>query len=130
LDKLLQWIVNQVENGQLDGGVLTVVVPGGTFSGELIPTWQFVEVIGNAIQGGEHEGNGKEKKKGMDVPREPVIDSEYLHFYMPSALNLTDTSGNPIIMPVLRVRIDAVCAWTPGEPQGETERKDSGEVKD
>lgn len=122
MDKLLGWIVDKVEKGELTGGVITVVVPGGIFSGELIPTWRFVELIGSSLlSDGSKRPNGTHQtgSSSSDVPKVPVEESEYLHLLSPMVLNAIILSNEPLVIPVLRIRIDDINAWTSGEMKRE-----------
>lgn len=125
MDKLLQWIVEQVEKETLTEGLITVVVPGGIFSGELIPTWRFVQIMGDSLhrESKTSRPNGGSKKRGGagDVPREPVIDSEYIHLLAPIVLNSMSESDKPLVMPALRLRIDSISGWVSGGIRGSTQ---------
>lgn len=110
MDELLMWIVNNVERGTLKNASITIAVPGGIFAGDLIPTWQYVEMMGRAVRGEDyHRGNGGGAVPGgTDVPQNPVENPECLHLLGPLVLS----ASQPFTVPALRVRIDSIAAWT------------------
>ncbi len=128
-DALLALFVEYTETGRWSNVHVTVALSGGIVAGELISARQFLEDweeqttfhrMNEAT--GEIDEAFSLSESGPSRATPPVVPSEYLHLREPVILNATPQHGRLPQIGTLRIRLDAVTAWSPGRVQWEEQK--------
>jgi hypothetical protein len=117
---MLLYIVEKIEKKDFLSFPITLTVPGGVYSGELISTSRFIEEMNETINiravdplTDEVISEFSLSEAGSEIDTSPVQNPVHLHLLKPCILNASFRS-QPVQLPFGRIAIDAVSGWCYG----------------
>jgi hypothetical protein len=117
---MLLFIVEMVEKKDVVSFPITLTVPGGVYSGELVSSSRFIEEMNETVNiraidplTDEVISEFSLSETGPEIDTSPVPNPVHLHLLKPCILNASFRS-QPVQLPFGRIAIDAVSGWCYG----------------